>query len=87
MPHNVLDVHDRVINQQTQRQNQSKEGYPVDRITQHQVNGQCQTEHDRYGDRDNQRFAPSQSERQQRDHNQDGNDQSLDEFVYFLVGG
>ncbi len=57
MPRNVFDVHDGIVHQQPQRQDQGEERHAVDREAQQQIDRQSQAENDRHRDRNDQRFA------------------------------
>ena len=82
----VFHVHDGVIHQQPQGQDQRKERDAVDRKAQHQVGGQGQSENDRHRDRHDERLAPPETDRQKRDDDHDGNGQSFEQAVHLFVG-
>ena len=78
MSGDIFHVHYGVIHQQPQGQDECEESNAVDRITQHQVGGQRQSEYDRHRNRHDERLAPSKPDCQKRDDNQDGNGQSFE---------
>ena len=64
VPRDVLDVHDRVVHQQAEREDQGKQGHAVDRVAEEEVDTERQAEDDRHGDRDDKRLAPAEAQGQ-----------------------
>ena len=87
MPGDIFHIHDRIIHEQTQRQDQGEQRDPVDRVTQQQVHRQRKPENHGHGDGDDERLAPAQPERQQPDHDENGDGQAFDQIIDLFVGG
>ena len=60
VPHDVFHDNDGVINQNADAEDEGEEGDPIERETQQVKDQQRERERGGYGNRDNQRFAPSQ---------------------------
>ena len=73
----VLDVGDRIVDQQTQRQNQGEHRDAIDRVADQQIDEQRQAVANRNRQRDHQRRPPADRQADQTDDGQHGDDQCL----------
>ena len=83
----VVDVRDRVVHHQTQRENQGEQGHPVDRVSEQVIHEQGQGEADRHGQGDHQCLAPPQRQGQQNHHADNGKGQRAEQLIDLLLGG
>lgn len=74
-----------IFHQESQGQDQREQRDSIDRVTGSQIHGQRQTEQHGHCDRHDDRFAPSQTQRQQQDDDDDRHSQRFDQFVHLLV--
>ena len=86
MPMNVFDNNDRCVDQESQRQDQPEQRDAVDRYSQQIVGEQSDREDKRNGYRDDQRFAPSEEDKQHECHRAQGNEQMLEQQIDGLIG-
>ena len=87
VPRDILDHHDRIIDQDADREDQRKQADPVDCVT-HQVRGE-HGQQDRGGDHHgrHRRLAPTDSEADQHDDRNRREREVIEELVCFLVRG
>ncbi len=87
MPGDVLDVDDRIVHEQAEREDQREQGHAVDRVAEEQIDPQGQAEDDRHGHGHDEGLAPAQAQGQESDDDQDGDPERLDQFVHLVIGG
>ena len=87
MPVDVLHPDNRIIHQQTQRQDQGEQRHAVDGIARQVVDHQGQGVGDRHGNHHNQAHAPVHGQGNQSDHGNDGNHQAFEQIGHLLVRG
>ncbi len=86
MPGDVLDVHDRVIDEHAECEDQGEERDTVDRVAGDKVDREREPEDNRHRDGDDERLLPAHRHGEQRHHNHECDDNRLDQLVDFLVG-
>ncbi|MDA1222533.1 MAG: hypothetical protein O3B85_10970, partial [Planctomycetota bacterium] len=87
VPVDVLDVDDRVVDDEPERQRQREQRHAVDRVAGEFVDEERQRERDRHGGRDHQALADAERQRDQRDHDDDRDPEALEQLVDLVIGG
>ncbi len=85
--HHVLDHHDGVVHQNADRKDQREERDAVDGVAEKIKHRHGKRQRDRNGQQHHARLAPSQKERDQNGDRKRGQQQVLEQFVGFGLGG
>ena len=83
----VFHIHDGVIHQQTQRQDQREQRHPVDGVAEDQVEQERHPQRHGHGDGDDEGLADAQRHGQQHDDDDHRDEQVAHQLVDLVVGG
>ena len=83
----VLDIHDRIIDHESQREDERKQRHAVDGVARPIIDHQSECEGDRHGGGHHQTFPPTEAVGEQRDHDDERHQQAFQQLVDLVVGG
>ena len=86
MPLDVVHIGNGIVHHQTQREDQGKQGHPVDGVPEQVVDKKGQGKADGHGQGHDHGFTPSQGNRQQDHHGDDGKQQRGQKIVDLPLG-